>query len=43
LTFENIQKLVLAGNNNVDAGMGVLPGVEELWIATEGGSKQHDI
>jgi hypothetical protein len=37
MTFENIQKLVLAGDNDVDAGMGVLPGVEELWIATEGG------
>ncbi|MGM0984662.1 MAG: DUF4214 domain-containing protein [Pseudomonadota bacterium] len=34
--FNSIEKLVLAGDSNVDAGMAELPGVQEVWVATNG-------
>ncbi|WP_440998184.1 hypothetical protein [Arhodomonas sp. SL1] len=36
--FDSFEKLVLAGNNDVDADMDALPGVEEVWVATSGNS-----
>uniref|UniRef100_UPI003459C1BC DUF4214 domain-containing protein n=1 Tax=Halomonas sp. TaxID=1486246 RepID=UPI003459C1BC len=39
--FENIQKLVLAGNTPINADMTPLAGVEELVVATTGGASSQ--
>lgn len=39
--FENIQKLVLAGNTIINADMTPLAGVEELVVATTGGANSQ--
>lgn len=35
--FAGFEKLVLAGTTDIDADMAALPGIEQVWVATDGG------